>query len=278
MNLIKLHVITLCFLLSTLLAGRALGDAGLKLYTMECGTFDVSDMVDLSITGEYDGQQLKMANPCFLVRHPTGDLLWDVGLADSLVDKVEGEVSGVWHAKSKKKLIDQLAELGLTADDVEYLSLSHAHPDHSGNANKFKNSTFIVNELEQKYMFSEKIKSYFGAGYSALESARTVTFREGHDVFGDGSVLIKSMPGHTPGSSVLLIRLNEAGNILLSGDLYVHARGRKLKTMHRYNDEQATIDSREKFEAMVKQEEARVIIQHDKNDFESLPQFPAYLD
>jgi len=278
MNLIKLIAITLCFSLTTLLADRALGDAGLKLYAMECGTFDVADMIDLSTTGEYDGQQLKMANPCYLVRHPTGDLLWDAGLDDSLVDNLEGEVSGVWHAKSKIKLIDQLAELGLTADDVEYLSLSHAHPDHSGNANKFKNSTFIVNELEHKYMFSEKIKSYFGAGYSALESARTVTFRESHDVFGDGSVLIKSMPGHTPGSSVLLIRLNEAGNVLLSGDLYVHARGRKLNTMHRYNDKQATLDSREKFETMVKQEDARVIIQHEKNDFESLPQFPAYLD
>lgn len=72
-----------------------------------------------------------------------------------------------------------------------------------------------------------------------------VTFSEAHDVFDDGSVVIQSMPGHTPGSSVLIIRLKEAGNILLTGDLYVHARARKLKTMHRYNDMQVTLDSRE---------------------------------
>jgi len=278
LNYIKLIVLTLGFSLSVLLADRALADGDLKLYTMECGTFDVADMKDLSGTGEYDGQQINMVNPCFLVRHPKGDLLWDTGLSDSLVDKVDGEVSGVWHAKSRIKLLDQLARLGLAPNEIEYLSLSHAHPDHSGNANSFASSTFIVNELEYKYMFSEQIKSYFGDGYSQLETAKIVTFREGHDVFGDGSVVIKSMPGHTPGSSVLLIRLQEAGNILLTGDLYVHARARKLKTMHRYNDRQVTLDSREKFEALVKLEGARVIIQHERDDFANLPQFPAFLD
>jgi N-acyl homoserine lactone hydrolase len=86
------------------------------------------------------------------------------------------------------------------------------------------------------------------------------------------------MPGHTPGSSVLLVRLNKAGNILLTGDLYLHAQGRKLNTVLQYNVKAVTIDSRIKFEVLAKKENARVIIQHDKQDFERLPVFPKYLN
>ena len=277
---IKVLVISLSFLIPNIVwADKSASDVNVKLYAMDCGTIDVSDMTVLSSTGEYDDHKTQMVNPCFLIRHPKGDLLWDTGHIDSLADKTEGEASDVWHSKLRIKLIDQLNQLGITPKDIEYLSLSHVHPDHAGNANKFVESIFIVNELEHQYMFLEQTKSYFGVFYSALENAKTILFKSKYDVFGDDSVVIKSMPGHTPGSSVLLARMGKAGNIILSGDLYVHARGRELGTMHQYNaDKQLTIDSRKKFEALVKNENARVIIQHEKKDFERLPKFPEFLD
>lgn len=277
MNSIKAVVIFL-FFTSIVWANQATNGRNIKLYAIDCGSYDVSDMKDLSGSGVYDGQKLKMVNPCFLIKHPKGDLLWDTGHVDSMADNSEGEVSGVWHAKLNTKLVEQLGQLGLKPTDIEYLSLSHVHPDHAGNANKFIESTFIVNELEQKYMFSEPARTYFGAYYLALEKAKTILFKNEYDVFGDGNVVIKSMPGHTPGSSALLVKLNDAGNILLSGDLYVHARGRKFKTMHQYNDVQLTIESRKKFEVLAKKENAKVIIQHEKQDFDFLPKFPKFLD
>jgi len=249
----------------------------LKLYAMDCGSYDVSDMKDLSTSGIYDGQTHTMVNPCYLIRHPKGDLLWDTGHIDSMADTADGEVNGVWHAKLKTKLVDQLNQLDVLPTDIDYLSLSHIHPDHSGNANKFNQSTFIVNQLEQEYMFSEPALSYFGQFYSLLEQAKTISFNDEYDVFKDGSVVIKSMPGHTPGSSVLLVRLKQAGNVLLTGDLYVHAQGRKLNTMFKYNDKSLSLDSRKKFEALVIKEKARVIIQHEPMDFERIPQFPKFL-
>lgn len=278
MNFVKSVSLSICLLLSIVWANSALSADSIKLYTIDCGSYDVADMESLSSIGAYDGQKLKMANPCFLIRHPKGDLLWETGHVDSLADKVNGEVGGVWHAKLKTKLVAQLAQLNITPREIEYLSLSHVHPDHAGNANKFDSSTFIVNELEHKYMFSEPAKSYFGDYYSALNKAKTISFSDEYDVFDDGSVVIKSMPGHTPGSSVLLVRLSKAGNILLTGDLYLHAQGRKLNTVLQYNVKEVTIDSRVKFEALAKKENARVVIQHDKQDFERLPVFPKYLD
>ena len=40
--------------------------------------------------------------------------------------------------------------------------------------------------------------------------------RGDHDVFGDGSVVIRSAPGHGPGHQALFLRLAESGNILLT--------------------------------------------------------------
>lgn len=278
MILIKSIVITLSLLSSIVFADDKVSHSIIKFYALDCGSYDVSDMKSLSATGEYDGQKLKMVNPCFLIRHPKGDLLWDTGHSDSMADSPNGEISGVWHAKLSIKLIDQLSQLGITPTDIDYLSLSHVHPDHAGNANKFVQSTFIVNELEREFMFSEQTKSMFGTYYSALENAKTISFKTEYDVFGDNTVVIKSMPGHTPGSSVLLVRLAKAGNILLTGDLYIHERGRQLKTILQYNDQQLTIASRKRFEVLVRKEQARVIIQHEKQHFEKLPKFPGFLD
>jgi N-acyl homoserine lactone hydrolase len=263
----------------TLLATELPSTREVKLYTLDCGTIDVSDMRDLSEHGEYAGEKIQLANPCFLIQHPKGNLLWDTGHNDTLADTENGVVSGVWHSKMQYKLQDQLQQLGLAPKDINYLSLSHVHPDHSGNANLFSNATFVVQELERNYMFSEQIKSYFGEFYAELEQAKTITFNDEYDVFDDNTVVIKTMPGHTPGSSVLLVRLKQAGNVLLTGDLYIHARERQLPTMLKYNtDKQATLASRAKFEILAKNEQARVVIQHELQDFKLLPKFPKFLD
>ena len=254
-------------------------NTNLKLYALDCGTMDVNDMEVLSSTGAFDKQKTTLVNPCFLVRHPKGDLIWDTGMNDSLADKPNGEVSGVWHSKMATKLSTQLEVLGLTAADIEYLALSHAHPDHSGNANQFAESTFIVNKREKAFMFSQQINAMFGMNYSQLKQAKTIEFENEKDVFGDGSVVIKAMPGHTPGSAVLLLRLAKAGNLLFTGDLYIHAKGRELNTMHQYNvNKKQTLESRKKFEALAVKENARVVIQHEVKDFNKLPKFPAFLN
>ncbi|SFC78351.1 N-acyl homoserine lactonase family protein [Pseudoalteromonas denitrificans] len=251
----------------------------IKLYTMDCGIFYVSDMSALSEKGKFDGEKTTLANPCFLIRHPKGDLLWETGHKETLADLPDGIKQGVWHSKLNTKLTKQLKKLDLKPLDIDYLSLSHIHPDHSGNANLFAKSTFIINEQERLYMFENNTKTMFGKFYMALEGADTITFRDKYDVFGDDSVVTLSMPGHTPGGSVLLVRLENSENILLTGDLYIHRRGRKLQTLHKYNtDQQAIKTSRKKFETLVVKEKARVIIHHDKQDFDSLPKFPKFLD
>jgi glyoxylase-like metal-dependent hydrolase (beta-lactamase superfamily II) len=44
------------------------------------------------------------------------------------------------------------------------------------------------------------------------------TFEGQHDVFGDGRIVLLSMPGHTPGMSCALTSLDRSGQFLLTSD------------------------------------------------------------
>jgi glyoxylase-like metal-dependent hydrolase (beta-lactamase superfamily II) len=90
-----------------------------------------------SDTGEYDGKPGSLVDPCFVIRHPKGTLLWDAGLGDKIADSATGLTYGGVQGWVDHKLADQLKMLGLTPADITFLALSHLHFDHTGNANAF---------------------------------------------------------------------------------------------------------------------------------------------
>jgi len=239
-------------------------------------------MSGFSEKGKLNGQKETLANPCYLIKHPKGNLIWEFGYQQSLAD-IKGGVTfySSFHKNMKTKLTEQLNQIGLTPKDIDKVAISHSHDDHLGNIGLFPDSTFIVNQLEHQAMFSDESKAAkeMFEIYAVMEKADTVKFDQLHDVFGDGSVVIKSTPGHTAGSSVLLVRLEKAGSLLLTGDLYTHSQARELQTVPSFVPyKQALRDSRKAFEALAKKENARVLIHHSKVDFEAMPVFPKYLD
>jgi len=253
----------------------------LRLYVMDCGHIDVSNMGIFDRGGAYEGQARAMVDSCYLVRHPRGDLMWDAGLPDAINGAPDGVVDGVFKITVPKTLKGQLERIGAPPEAIEYFSVSHSHFDHVGNANLFKGATFIVHEKEREFMFRPEARQDVDAfaGYSDLEAAKKATFTDSYDVFGDGKVIIVAMPGHTPGHSVLLVNLEHSGPILLTGDLYHLTPAREKRTIPVFNtDPEETLRSMDKFEELARDAGARVIIQHELADFENLPRAPAYLD
>ena len=94
-------------------------------------------------------------------------------------------------------------------------------------------------------------------------------------MFGDGSVIILNMPGHTPGHRSLLVKLKGMGHVLLTGDLTHFHENYDTNGVPSFNtDRAATLASLDRFKQIAKNLKATVIIQHDQRDIAKLPTFP----
>lgn len=254
-----------------------------QLYALDCGRINVSDAGMFADDGSLNGQSRDLVDPCFLIRHPDGDLLWDAGLPDGVADAPNGTVvEGPFTLRVPTRLADQLAQLQLTPADIEFISFSHSHFDHVGNAGLFTTATWLVDADERAWMFRDEARAAEEFALIApLEGAPTRQL-EGDgdtDVFGDGSVTIVQTPGHTPGHNVLLVRLPDAGPVLLTGDMWHMSESRERRLVPAFNVDRAqTLASMDKVEALAASTGARVVRQHVAEDFEALPVFPAALN
>jgi glyoxylase-like metal-dependent hydrolase (beta-lactamase superfamily II) len=252
-----------------------------SLYALDCGLIEIADADMFADDGSFAGVPRDLIVPCYLIRHPDGDLLWDAGLTEALNET--GPVTSPGGVVSvPTTLTSQLAALGLTPADIEYISVSHSHGDHIGNGGLFAASTWIVDADERAYAFRDEARANAAEfeSYAALETAETVLI-EGdadHDVFGDGRIVVIQTPGHTPGHTVLFVDLPEAGPLLLTGDMFHLAETRPGRKVPRFNvDRDQTLASMDKIDALAAETGARVIREHVIEDFESLPAFPEAL-
>jgi glyoxylase-like metal-dependent hydrolase (beta-lactamase superfamily II) len=192
--------------------------------------------------------------------------MWDVGAVPD--SSFKGNVPGTLrYATVTKSLTSQLAAIGYAPADINYLSISHFHWDHVGNANLFApTATWLVRKLERDMMFSDPPSPRTEpANFSALKNSKTVIIaKDEHDVFGDGTVILKSAAGHSPDHQVLFLKLPKTGPVVLSGDLYHYPEERKLNKIPttEFNATQ-TAASRANIEAFLKKTGAQLWIQHD---------------
>jgi N-acyl homoserine lactone hydrolase len=253
----------------------------LRLYILDCGHARFKDMAGFSDTGEYDGKRGDIADPCFLIRHPKGYLLWDAGLGDHYNYPQEGSdaAPGV-HVTVPVTLLAQLQALKLTPKDINFIAFSHLHWDHTGNANEFPDSVWILNKAELAWALAlPPPGGVLPETWNAYKSAKNESIEADYDVFADGRVMILRAPGHTPGHQVLKLKLPKSGTVILSGDLYHLRANRLLKRVPVYNTDRAdTLASMSRIETIVKNTHARLIVQHDPKDFQVLPKPPGYLD
>jgi N-acyl homoserine lactone hydrolase len=266
---------------------RAPAPTSLRLYVLNCGKLKISDT---SVYGFAPGDlaAADMPVPCFLVSHPKGTLMWDTGV---LPDKVlasggsvtQGNPGSSAMATVTMPLKTQLAEIGYAPEGITYLALSHCHWDHTANANDFAGATWLVRQEERDAMFAQPptfARCLTPETFGALKNGKTVILkRDEYDVFGDGSVIVKSAPGHTPGHQVLFLKLRKTGPVLLSGDLYHYPEERAAHRVPKtdFNRDQ-TAASRVAIEAFLKKTGAQLWIQHDLTANTKLKKAPDYYE
>ena len=250
-----------------------------RVHVLDCGTIEISDLDAFASDGSYAGQTATYADTCYLVRHHDGrTLLWDLGVPAALADG-EPFVSPPFTVSLDRTLADQLAEIGTRPD---FVAISHSHFDHVAQADAAAGATWLVHEAELAHMEATMAEDQTG-GFAVLMAFERETFTGEHDVFGDGSAVIVPMPGHTPGHAVLKLEfleeaeadgervLDASRTVLLSGDLYHRTESREGRKVPRFNtDAEKTRESMAAFEALADETQARVIIQHERDDVAAL--------
>ena len=243
--------------------------ADVKLYALVGGNILVNKLEVFSQDTTYTGQSKQFTDGYYVISHPKGNLMWDAGLPENLVIPEPFTTgNGVFTIQRPDSLKNQLESIGFKIEDFTYFALSHHHFDHTGHANSMKNATWLVQENEYNFLAGDSTKVN-----PAIKDLKKVKKLNGdHDVFGDGTVVIKSMPGHTIGHQVLYVEVAGLENpVLLTGDLYHFEENRETRGVPSFNyDVKQTLESMDKFEAFAKEKKAEVIIQHSPIALEKL--------
>ena len=248
--------------------------AALTVNVLDCGKIAISDLDAFSSAGDYAGQADEFTNTCYLINHPNGRLLWDLGLPTQLVGQPPF-TQQIFTVSVEKSITDQLATLGVVPSEITYVSISHSHFDHVGQVDQVQGSTWLVNQKEYDAMFppdgAPLADPTLAPTYALFQPMERQIIGAENDVFGDGSVVIFETSGHTPGHASLQLMMPKAGPVLLTGDLYHRTESRGLGRVPRFNyNEAETVGAFAAFEARATNLGAKVIIQHEPADIAPL--------
>lgn len=242
-----------------------------KLYILDCGQGHAADQSRWS-PGVNVGKPIDVSDNCYLIHDAQGYLLWDTGVPDEIINMPEGfsgsPGSPVWHRT--RTLVAQLAAIGLAPADIRYVAISHTHPDHVGNVELFPKTTLLIQKAEYDWTFQ--------SGKSRIAPEHPAEKLDGdRDIFGDGSVMIISTPGHTPGHQSLLVHLPKSGFVILSGDA-VHFKdnwdNRRVPGIN--FDKDKTLASMQRLADLMHQYNAQLWINHDKIQSDQQRHAPEY--
>ena len=202
---------------------------------------------------------------CYVIKHGNDYMVWDTGYLPGSVPNA-----------TNKPITELLSQIHVKPDQVKYVGISHFHADHTGQLAPFTNATLLIGKGDWDGVNSNPPMGGANVtGFKDWAGRKVEPLTTDKDVFGDGTVMVLRSPGHTPGHSMLLVRLKEKGPVLLSGDAVHFHENYTSDGVPGFNFDRAqTIASIERMKQIEKNLKATVIIQHDPRDIGKLPAFP----
>jgi glyoxylase-like metal-dependent hydrolase (beta-lactamase superfamily II) len=269
---------------------------GVQLYVFSSGALTIGKGV-LQNFGPME-PPIKIPVGFFVIKHPKGNVLYDTGNNDKIIEDPSywGPLfKDLKPVNTPDVAIDtQLKKIGLAPDDIRYVVVSHMHLDHGGNVAKFPNSTLVIQRDEIYYAMwpDEPFTGPFIPGDAAVLRSKVgagkpnamnmlILDNEDKDLFGDGSVVVKSSRGHTKGHQMMVVRLKNTGTIILTGDnVYFRENVEKSipPNLVLAYDPAGIMRAYEYIRYMQATEKADFFTAHDPEAFKAMKKAPEYYD
>lgn len=220
----------------------------------------------------------------FLIKHrEIGYILYDTGYG---IDILKNNFKYFLYRapnpiilKKEDLISEQLLKRGINQNEIRYVILSHLHPDHIGDVKKFQNAKIIITEdCYENYknsrlkdlIFKEFLPKYFEERVEIIKKYKKLKDFpvKVKDLFGDGSLYLASINGHSRGQGCLFVKeknLFIAADVCWGVDLMKYTE--RMRTLPKlvqdnFKDYERGIDILEN----IQKEKIDVIVSHDPEE------------
>jgi glyoxylase-like metal-dependent hydrolase (beta-lactamase superfamily II) len=175
--------------------------------------------------------------PVFLLEHPgAGRILVDTGLpaasahdAKAALGALGARMYGI-RADESEPLPARLRALGIPRGGIDVVVMTHLHLDHAGSLCELDGASVVVDKREWRSAHGRRarMRGYMRSQFDLAHDIRLIdfdapsinsfaSFGRSFDLFGDGSVMLVSTPGHSHGHMSVVVRLRDR-ECLIAGD------------------------------------------------------------
>ncbi|MEV2221498.1 MBL fold metallo-hydrolase [Nocardia vinacea] len=178
-------------------------------------------------------RELPMTMSAYLIEHPKARFLVDPALCAGVHDRVLPELPFpipllVAPDKPVLGLSDALAARDIAVDAIDFVLPTHLHWDHISGLLELSDSVTVRLPAAERAWALDGPHAPVGVARGPLRGCTfdtfeldgppVLTFPRSLDLFGDGSVLLVDLAGHTPGSIGVLLAVDDGTRVLLAGD------------------------------------------------------------
>lgn len=263
-----------------------------RLYVLKGGLGHAGNLSAWANMTVPPGTPVDIGAPSHLIKHAKGWMMFDTSTNDIIATMPNGfgTAAGAirWTKGKDETLAPQLKSIGITPADIKYIGISHNHADHTGNIHMFPNSIVLIQRREYEFAFANGGAPAGPPNFPGQIFPREhpVSLLDGdYDVFGDGSVQLFYIGGHTLGTQIALVRLPKTGYVLLSGDA-VHLQSnwdnRRIPRLGGANEEnhwaERVLLGYQRMADLMAFYKAQLWIHHDVNHYKNKKFAPEYYE
>lgn len=225
------------------LSGESLPD--IQVSFLRCGS--ATAPACFAVRGVFSLAPRLLAYSAVLVRHPKGTFLYDTGLCSDIQHFLKDQP--LWFRKVLGRYVMempigmQLEQQDLKPQDLDFALISHLHWDHVSGVPDLSGLPLHIHRVEyeagQQSLLAKNrglVKRLLGDNpvrLYDLDGPGYAGFQASYDLFGDGSIILVPLPGHTAGQVGMFIHRANGAHLFLIGDAaWIAENYRKPAPMH----------------------------------------------
>lgn len=253
----------------------------MKLYVLDLGKIVMKSANPVTQTDGNGDESPAIPIHSFLIDAPIGKILFDAGCHPEAMEGAwpKAMCQNPYVFDKEAILLKRLDAIGVKAEEIQYLVLSHLHLDHAGCVHLFPNAAVYVQEQELEQTMADYRGNCLDAFHLPCDVENWIRSEinwqpvnaDREAVLCEGVTILDLKKGHSFGMLGLCVELN-SGNVLLVSDAAYSAfhYGPPAKQSGAVYDEEGYFEAMEFIRRYAKSHKARVLYGHDMEQFQGL--------